>query len=811
MRGSLNETEGPPVGRASDAEPSSPTVSLPKGGGAIRGMGETFNTGSATGTGGVSIPIAASPTRSGLGPQLNLGYDSAAGNGPYGYGWGLEVPVVTRRTDRGLPRYRDADTVDTFRLTGADDLVRACDDAGVSRPDDRLNGYTVRRFRPRIEGAFSRIERWTRDADGDVHWRALSPTNVLSVYGRTDAARISDPEDPRRVFSWLLCETRDDTGNALMLEYKREDAGGVDLTRPHESGRGGASSTSRTAQRYLKRILYGNQAPLLDAQGQRPVDVAPAALTAAGWMFEVVLDYGEHDPAAPAPGETGTWVARDDAFSSYRSGFEVRTYRLCRRILMFHHFPDEPGVGADCLVGSLDLDYTSSTAGSCLTSLARRGYMRAQTGYTQSAMPPLTFGYTTAEVDPTVHRLPPESRENLPGGIGTTASYQWTDLDGEGLPGVLLEQAGGWYYTRNTSTWGDGTLSLGPPRPVDVLPAMANLGGGTQHLMDVDSDGRLDLVQLGRDPAGFHRRTEQGWDNFVAFPELPRIDWNDPALRFVDLTGDGLADVLITEKDAATWHPSLGTQGYGAALPVPGFEVGSALRLLVAGREEGVFLADMSGDGLADLVRVRNGEVAYWPSLGYGSSGAKVVMDGAPVLDRPDTFDPSRLRLADADGLGTTDLIYIGPRGTVLWLNRSGNGWGPPQPLPSLPHQADQPTGNPGVQVVDLLGNGTACLVWSSPLPADADDPLRYVDLVGGRKPHLLDTVTNNLGAETRVRYAPSTKFYLADRRAGRPLGDPVAVPGPRRRTGRPTRPHRPHPVHLQLRLPPRLLRRRGA
>ena len=70
---------------------------------------------------------------------------------------------------------------------------------------------------------------------------------------------------------------------------------------------------------------------------------------------------------------------------------------------------------------------------------------------------------------------------------------------------------------------------------------------------------------------------------------------------------------------------------------------------------------------------------------------------------------------------------------------------------------------------IDLLGNGTACLVWSSPLPGDARRPMRYVDLMGGQKPHLLVKTVNNLGAETRVDYAPSTKFYLQDKRDGKP------------------------------------------
>jgi len=40
---------------------------------------------------------------------------------------------------------------------------------------------------------------------------------------------------------------------------------------------------------------------------------------------------------------------------------------------------------------------------------------------------------------------------------------------------------------------------------------------------------------------------------------------------------------------------------------------------------------------------------------------------------------------------------------------------------------------------------------------------------MGGNKPHLLIGSKNNLGAETIVHYAASTKFYLADKAAWKP------------------------------------------
>src|SRR5262245_326929 len=81
------EGENPSEGHGVQA----PVISLPKGGGAIRGMGEKFAANPVTGTGSMSVPIATSPGRSGFGPQLSLSYDSGAGNGPFGFGWSLPL------------------------------------------------------------------------------------------------------------------------------------------------------------------------------------------------------------------------------------------------------------------------------------------------------------------------------------------------------------------------------------------------------------------------------------------------------------------------------------------------------------------------------------------------------------------------------------------------------------------------------------------------------------------------------------------------------------------------------------------------
>lgn len=173
-----------------------PTISLPKGGGAIRGIGEKFSANPVTGTGSLSVPIFTSPGRSNFHPSLSLSYDSGSGNGPFGVGWNLSIPTIARRTDKGLPQYRDADESDVYILSGAEDLVPVLHPDGTRFTDDTTApGYIIHRYRPRIEGLFARIERWTNIETGEIHWRSITRDNVITLYGKDNNSRIFDPAE----------------------------------------------------------------------------------------------------------------------------------------------------------------------------------------------------------------------------------------------------------------------------------------------------------------------------------------------------------------------------------------------------------------------------------------------------------------------------------------------------------------------------------------------------------------------------------------------------------------------------------------
>ena len=380
------------------------------------------------------------------------------------------MPSITRKTDKGLPQYRDAEESDVFILSGAEDLVpvlvRNARASGCARtlPPRTVDGATTAfdRYRPRIEGLFARIERWTNAADaGDVHWRSISKDNITTWYGRTPSSRIADPADPRRIFSWLICETHDDKGNAVLYDYKAEDGAGVDLAqRPRaQPGRPqtiraarptATSSASATATARRCWTTPGSRPALADrrADRERRLDVrGRLRLRRARRRRARRRTTPAHGPTAPDP------------FSSYRAGFEVRTYRLCQRVLMFHHFPDEAGRRTRLprplhrlhLLGRSQIPPTLATPStpSCARS-PRLATAATTAAIDKRSLPPVEFEYTEPIVQDAVQEVDAESLENLPIGLDGSA-YQWIDLHGEGIPGILTEQAGAWFYKRNLS------------------------------------------------------------------------------------------------------------------------------------------------------------------------------------------------------------------------------------------------------------------------------------------------------------------------------------------------------------------------
>ena len=747
-------------------------IQLPKGGGAISSIGEKFQNNPFTGSGTLTVPVTISEGREDFTPQLQLSYSSGGGNGPFGTGWSMGVASITRKTDKGLPQYRDAEESDTFIMAGAEDLVPEMENDGNGNKIRKVytsGNYSVYPYRPRIETDFSLIERWEDQNTGISHWQVVDRKNVTRVYGQSAQARVADPNDARKVFKWLLEEKYNAKGNLIRYFFKAEDDANVDKQEDennnkrlplHEKNR--VKYQEAFNQKYLKRVKYGNSIPYdpNDSSFDNNVD----------WYFELVLDYGEHHSDNPQPQPDSTWPVRKDPFSSFKAGFEVRTYRLCHRVLMFHHIDDLST--NPYLVKATEFEYEESPTMALLKKVTHRAYDDSN----NETFPPLTFDYTRPQRDDQLRTLDVDDLSELPDGVDGKR-YRWTDLNGEGIQGILADTPQGWYYkaNRGDEEYYDPLPKANPPEPTpwfDPIQPVANKprptqqGGKSRQLTDLDGDGKPELVVRDTHLSGYFKTNEAGyWVSFHPFENIPRVNYDDPNLRMIDLTNNGFPDLLITENHFYRWYPANDAISFENPLKHARYhdeEEGAAL--VFADQTETVKLLDMSGDGLMDLVRIRNGEVSYWPNLGYGKFGRKVSMDHAPYMDRPEQFDPNRVRTADIDGTGTTDILYIRQGEAVFWENHSGNEWSAEKPIHHFPAVNDHTT----VSVTDLFGNGTSSLVWSSPLPAHKGYQLRYLMLAGRDKPYMIKEMNNNMGGIQKFRYVPSTRFYLKDKYEGR-------------------------------------------
>ncbi|MDP2604239.1 MAG: SpvB/TcaC N-terminal domain-containing protein [Deltaproteobacteria bacterium] len=683
---------------ANKSNSSNQVISLPKGGGALHGIGETFSPDLHTGTGNFSVPIALPPGRSQFQSQLSLVYSTGNGNGPFGLGWGLSIPGVSRKTSRGIPRYVDED--DTFLLSGAEDLVLVAEMAGAKR------------YRPRTEGLFARIEH-RRDTLTD-HWEVRSKDGLVSVYGtprsvQDDPATIANPENRGQIFHWQLTETQDPFGNVIRYDYER------DL---------GDTSDHLWDQLYLKRIRY--------------VDYTDSQ---AGEKFLVSATFNYEE--------------RPDPFSEYRPGFEIRTTRRCTSIEIRTHADRERVVRVYRLIyldqRGLPIEQLPLNSVSLLNQVVVEGH----DGERRESLPPLEFGYTAFE--PTQRRYQPFGGSRPERSLGHP-EYELVDLFGNGLPTVLEinEQV---RYWRNR---GNGQFDL--VRTMETAPAGVKLSDPGVQLLDANGNGRADLMVIDGLRNGYYPLTFDGqWNErgFVRYRSVPTVDIDAPDVRLMDLDGDGVTDALRTGPQFELYYndPDDGWSAIEMRERTASDDFPN-----VSFEDPRVKLGDMTGDGLQDILLIHNGRVEYWPYRGYGRWGRRVAMRNSPRFEDAAFFpgigfDPKRVLLGDVDGDGVADLVYVSSGHVTVWINQDGNAWSDPIVIHGTPPVTDATA----VRLADMLGTGTDGILWSYDFGAFPDSTYKFLDLTGGVKPYVLDQMDNHMGAVTRVYYAASTRFYVED------------------------------------------------
>jgi hypothetical protein len=755
--------------------------SLPKGGGALSGLSGTTGTAGPDGAATFSLPLPVSAGR-GYAPPLALSYSSQAGNGPFGMGWSAGLPGIRRRTRLGAPLYtRDTTTGlpdDEFLAPTGEVLVPLADDDGrYTEPrstllDTPLNAtYDVSTWRARVEQDFSRYEYWQLTGEAGVagstdFWVMYSPDGQAHLLGYEAATRMTNPADATQTAQWLINASTSATGEQIYYRWQAED--GADCTEEEVASHPGA-----TAQRYLTQVHYGNM-----TAGRLFPCLNGSEATTAGWLFVLIFDYGERSDALadmPLFIPERAWSCRQDIFSGYEYGFLVRTRRLCRQILMFHRLDTLQGEmsvateGTDmpALVSRLIMTYDESPN---ITTLTAARLMAFEQEGTPLSQPPLEFGWQQPVL--------PEQKDWMAveaGNLNAQQPWQYIDLLGEGMSGLLYRDGGAWWYrppvrqddphNANAVVWGEGL-------PLPSLPSLH----GSATLTDLNGDGRLQCVVSSPGLSGYYNQDVDNpghWLHFTPLAALP-VEFPHPRAQLADLTGSGFADLVMVGPRSVRLYAGTGDawrpgdtvmQSDDITLPVPGADPGT----LVA-------FSDLLGSGQQHLVEIRADGVTCWPNLGHGRFGSPLRLAG--FSQSAEFFNPDRVFLADTDGSGTPDILYAHADHIEVYRNRCGNGFDAPVSILLPEGVAYDRTCQ--LQVADVQGLGVASILLGVPHPV----PRHYLLNFGADKPWLLSAVNNNMGRHQTLIYRSSAQFWLDEKAEALAGGE--AIPGC----------HLPFPMH---------------
>jgi YD repeat-containing protein len=649
-------------------------------------------------------------------PDLSMSYNSGNGYGICGMGWQIGPGSIKRQTEKGIPRYVDSpNNIDDDHDGQIDEYDEI--DTFLGLDNEELISINSNTFRARIENNFIRYKKI------DNYWQANLKDGSYLIFGKSPTNRMTD-HTGHRIFEWLLEKRVDVNGNTI--QYKYTDFG------------------DDQSQQYLNQIQYG--------PGNSP------------WTVFYFVYF--------------TYEIRPDIRKNYKSGFMIKTTRRLKQIdIGIEGLPEQDiqksslksgdwnqNNSPDALIRRYVFEYEEKSPHmSLLSSITQFGADAA------NYLPPVHFSYDLCLPDQII-----SAKNAIIGSVNEPVSVmdnlfvEIIDLNADGLPDILNTSTDGVHAVHINSgvkEYSDGQKILWmAPREItgkDAFSVHRKLNDERLHLADMNGDGISDLVYTDPfDCVSYYLNTGKlSWDyqQKMSIQNIPPpAPFSHSFVKSSDCNFDKRIDIIKSTENGYTIWFNISKGLYSPPLMTSGAVYQNHTILF---SDTGVHMADMNGDRMNDVVKIRATQVIYCPNMGNGFFDDAVIM---PILDQPlsDT-QIKKARIEDINGDGFSDLIIERASINTLWywLNYGLDSFDHKHIIENMPQIFSSTM---VTRWADMNGNGTTDLIYAD---SSYSPRLRIIDIgeLIGRSNHtnLLTQIDNGRGIQTNISYQSSTDFYI--------------------------------------------------